>query len=120
MIEFHEDFKFIFDLYIGLMSARVSTGVDGVVVALPTERGSNCRFWGTAHIPFDPNLRAQGFALQQSGVDEIHREALFANAMVEVYAACVAQLQSQLSSQNQALQIQSDRYMVKQSVIDLS
>ena len=94
-------------IYIGLMSGTSLDGVDGVVVAMPSEPGQQMQILGTAHIPFDPDLRAQGLALQQSGVDEIHREALFANAMVEVYAACVAQLQSQLSSQIQASRIRA-------------
>ncbi|WMW80172.1 anhydro-N-acetylmuramic acid kinase [Undibacterium cyanobacteriorum] len=79
------------NLYIGLMSGTSLDGVDGVLVDLPRAT-EPMRILATAHIPFDAALREQGMALQQSGYDEIHREALFANEVVEQYAHCVQRL----------------------------
>lgn len=79
------------NLYIGLMSGTSLDGVDGVLVDLP-KTAEPMRILATAHIPFDAGLREQGMALQQSGYDEIHREALFANEVVEQYAHCVQHL----------------------------
>lgn len=79
------------NLYIGLMSGTSLDGVDGVLVDLPLA-ALPMRILATAHVPFDAALREQGMALQQAGYDEIHREALFANEVVEQYADCVQRL----------------------------
>ncbi len=82
------------DLYIGLMSGTSLDGVDGVLVALPDAAGSGqgMQMLASCYVPFPPELREQLMALQQPGMNEIHMEALAANAVVERYAACVASL----------------------------
>ncbi len=45
-----------------------------------------------SYVPFPDSLRAELMSLQSAGHDEIHREALAANHMVEHYAECVAAL----------------------------
>ncbi|GAC1527748.1 MAG: anhydro-N-acetylmuramic acid kinase [Collimonas sp.] len=54
------------------------------------------RLLASSYVPFSAGLRADVLALQQSGENEIQREALLANALVERYAECVADLQRQL------------------------
>ena len=72
-------------LYIGLMSGTSLDGVDGVLTAFD----SHIR---AAYVPFPDTLRTALLDLQQSGPDEIHREALAANALAQLYADCVHQL----------------------------
>ncbi len=79
-------------LFIGLMSGTSLDGVDGVLAEF-TECGTHTL--GAAYVPFPVALRADLMALQASGTNEIHREALAANALQEHYAACVAQLLAQ-------------------------
>lgn len=74
--------------YIGLMSGTSLDGVDGVLTTLsgPVQM---------ATVPFPAALRRELMALQSAGANEIHREAMAANALVALYAACVhALLQS--------------------------
>ncbi|MFZ6842859.1 anhydro-N-acetylmuramic acid kinase [Undibacterium sp. RuTC16W] len=86
------------NLYIGLMSGTSLDGVDGVAVILPAKgEHSAMRLLASSYVPFSDGLRADMMALQQSGENEIHREAMVANALVERYAVCVADLQRQLS-----------------------
>ncbi|WP_394777439.1 anhydro-N-acetylmuramic acid kinase [Undibacterium sp.] len=82
------------DMYIGLMSGTSLDGVDGVLVALPeaTDSGAAMQMLASSYVPFSAELREQLMALQQPGINEIHLEALAANAIVERYAACVAAL----------------------------
>ncbi|WP_293780529.1 anhydro-N-acetylmuramic acid kinase [uncultured Oxalicibacterium sp.] len=82
-------------LYIGLMSGTSLDGVDGALAAFNNESGTLRTTLASAYIPFPAALRAELLALQSSGVDEIHREALAANQLVEHYAACVAALLEQ-------------------------
>ena len=77
------------DCYIGLMSGTSMDGADGVLVDLS---GPRPVVRAAAHEPFPPALREAFGALQQPGDDEIHREAMAANALARVYAACVATL----------------------------
>ena len=79
-------------LYLGLMSGTSLDGVDGVLVHLPEKAGMPMQIIANAHIPFDSEIRSQALALQQSGDDEIHREALFANAVTQIYVRCVGKL----------------------------
>ncbi len=72
-------------LYIGLMSGTSLDGVDGVLTAFDGRLHA-------AYVPFPDALRAALLALQQSGADEIHREALAANELARLYAECVQQL----------------------------
>ncbi len=79
-------------LYIGLMSGTSMDGVDGALVDFG---GNAVQTIAAAHVPFAPELRADLMALQSAGPNEIEREALAANALAELYAACVAKLLSQ-------------------------
>jgi anhydro-N-acetylmuramic acid kinase len=77
------------------MSGTSLDGVDGVLAAFPAASATSATLatLATAYIPFDDNLRAALMALQSSGPDEIHREALVAAQLARHYAECVAQLQ---------------------------
>lgn len=83
-------------LFIGLMSGTSLDGVDGVLADF-SEGGSAhaIRTITTAYLPFPSNLREELMALQVPGDNEIHREALAANALMHCYAECVAQLLAQ-------------------------
>ena len=76
-------------LCIGVMSG---TSLDGVDAVLADFSGERPRVLGAIYSPFTPALRASLLALQSSGVDELHRAALAANALVDCYAAAVAAL----------------------------
>lgn len=79
--------------YIGLMSGTSMDGVDGVLSVFETrESCHHVHVLASAHIEFAPALRAELAALQFSGTDEIHREALAASQITRCYADCVAQL----------------------------
>jgi anhydro-N-acetylmuramic acid kinase len=77
------------ELFIGLMSGTSLDGVDGVLVDL-----SRDRLKVVAHVnaPLSQALAEELLALNTPGVNEIHRAALAANALVRVYAHIVAQL----------------------------
>jgi anhydro-N-acetylmuramic acid kinase len=100
-------------LFIGLMSGTSMDGVDGVLARFdpapctaPTADNApapacapapalSCATLAHAHQPFPPELREQFMALQQPGENEIEREALAANQLAHLYAACVRQLLEQ-------------------------
>lgn len=77
------------DRYIGLMSGTSLDGVDGVLADFS---GEHPAVLADAYVPFSPELRRTFLDLQHAGHDEIHREALAANALAVVYAECVAKL----------------------------
>jgi anhydro-N-acetylmuramic acid kinase len=80
-------------LYIGLMSGTSLDGVDGVLASFPSgDTDKPSIMHASAYAPFSDVLRADLLALQASGPDEIHREALAANALARCYAMCTAQL----------------------------
>ncbi|MET0961841.1 MAG: anhydro-N-acetylmuramic acid kinase [Noviherbaspirillum sp.] len=77
-------------LYIGLMSGTSMDGVDGVLASFPDT--GRIATLAAAHLPFPEALRSELMALQAPGGNEIHREALAANALARLYAQCVAAL----------------------------
>lgn len=77
-------------LYIGLMSGTSLDGVDGVLASF-ADSGQIATL-ATAHLPFSDALRDDVMMLQSPGDNEIHREALAANALARLYARCVAAL----------------------------
>jgi anhydro-N-acetylmuramic acid kinase len=82
-------------LFIGLMSGTSLDGVDGVLARFAAVgEDSGIKTLATAHVNFSPELHAELLALQHSGADEIHREALAGNLLAGCYAACVEQLLS--------------------------
>lgn len=80
-------------LYIGLMSGTSLDGVDGVLAAFPADFPHQpVDVLATAYVAFPTPLRSELMALQESGKDEINREASCANVLALQYAECVAQL----------------------------
>lgn len=77
------------DLYIGLMSGTSMDGVDAVLAAFPSQTPDELHTLACAHLPFPDDLLDQLHALQTSGPDELHREAIAANALAELYARAV-------------------------------
>lgn len=90
------------DLYIGLMSGTSLDGVDGVICDF---NGKPPKIIAHASEPLPQPLRNQLFALNTAGDNELHRAALAANALVNVYAKVVQQLLD--SAQRTANQIQA-------------
>jgi len=72
-------------LYIGLMSGTSLDGIDGVL-------SSSNQTLHAAFVAFPDALRAELLTLQSPSENEIHREALAANQLTTLYAACVQQL----------------------------
>jgi anhydro-N-acetylmuramic acid kinase len=75
-------------LFIGLMSGTSLDGVDGVLA----DFGATTRVLAHRHQPFTPPLRQELLALNRAGDNELHRAALAANALVDVYAGVVGLL----------------------------
>jgi anhydro-N-acetylmuramic acid kinase len=78
--------------YVGLMSGTSLDGVDGVLARDDATEGPPLRAVAHASIPMPEALRAELLALNRSGPDELHRAALAANAVSELYALTVARL----------------------------
>lgn len=76
-------------LYAGLMSGTSLDGVDGVLVDFSFQRP---RVLGHISAAFPVALKHELLQLNVSGSDELHRAALAANALVQVYAEVLAQL----------------------------
>ncbi len=83
-------------LFIGLMSGTSLDGVDGVLAEFPADgHDTPVSTIATTYIPFPAALREDLMALQAPADNEIHHEAVAANAIARHYAACVAQLTAQ-------------------------
>ncbi len=77
------------ELYIGLMSGTSLDGVDGVLADFTQ---SKLRVLAHASAPLPPDLKEELLALNQPGHNELHRAALAANTLMQVYAYVVEQL----------------------------
>ena len=77
------------DFFIGVMSG---TSLDGVDAVLATFGDGGPQVVAAAGEPFEPSLRAALLALQRAGPDELHRAALAANDLADVYARLVGKL----------------------------
>jgi anhydro-N-acetylmuramic acid kinase len=73
--------------YVGVMSGTSLDGVDAVVAEFT---GNACNFIGAVHRDFSEELRAELFALQQSGRNEIARASRAANDLADAYAEAIA------------------------------
>jgi anhydro-N-acetylmuramic acid kinase len=77
------------ELYVGLMSG---TSLDGVDAALAAFDGDRIECLATHYIPFPDDLRNEALAIQVPGENELHRAALLANRLADIYAKAVANL----------------------------
>lgn len=80
------------DRYIGLMSGTSMDGVDGVLLDFSNAAPAVLQY-ACAALPSE--LRAELGALNTAGHNELHRAALAANALTQVYARVVTQLLEQ-------------------------
>ena len=71
------------DIYIGLMSGTSLDGSDGVLVDFS---GSKPRVLASATQVFPADFRAELLALNAPSDNELHRAALAANRLAEIYA----------------------------------
>lgn len=83
------------DLFAGLMSGTSLDGVDAVLVCWPQGTQGRPEVLAHLHRPFEPTLRAELMALNQSGPDELRRAALAANGVALAYAQVLEQLLAQ-------------------------
>lgn len=75
------------------MSGTSLDGVDGALAAFPSSGSAQqIETLSTAYLPFPTELRKELMALQAPCENELHREALAANALASLYAQCVARL----------------------------
>lgn len=77
------------DLYIGLMSGTSLDGADGVLVDFSSAK---LRVLATATQSFSSGFRSELLALNSPSDNELHRAALAANQLAEVYATVVSAL----------------------------
>jgi len=80
------------DLYIGLMSGTSLDGADGVLIDFSSPKP---RVLASATQAFSSDFRAELLALNSPSSNELHRAALAANQLADVYAAVVASLLEQ-------------------------
>ena len=81
--------------YIGLMSGTSLDGVDGVLVHDTAAGSAPIHASAHASLPMPAALQRELLALNQAGDNELHRAALAANAISELYADAVMQLLGQ-------------------------
>jgi anhydro-N-acetylmuramic acid kinase len=84
------------ELYIGLMSGTSMDGVDAVLARIPRpsekaggNRACHLGVVGHVHRPYSAPLVDELLLLNSEGTNELHRAALAANAVSEVYAQAV-------------------------------
>lgn len=68
------------------------TSLDGVDAVLAAARGGEFRLLASAHLSYPAKLRSRLLALQESAHDELHRAALLANEVSDLYAGAVRRL----------------------------
>jgi anhydro-N-acetylmuramic acid kinase len=86
------------------MSGTSLDGVDGVLASFSEDgSGRSIETVATSYVPFPEDLRADLLRLQAASDDEIHREAMASNQLVQHYAQCIAQLLKQSSIAPQAV-----------------
>lgn len=71
-------------LYIGLMSGTSLDGVDAALVEFAADRAPCCV--ATHFIAFPADLRDDALAIQTPGSNELHRAAMLANRLADLYA----------------------------------
>src|SRR5690606_13042913 len=74
-------------MYIGLMSGTSLDAVDGVLADFPQNGQPHVLASASRALP--PRLRAELLALNQPGDNELHRAAVAANALADLYAEVV-------------------------------
>ena len=77
------------EYYVGLMSG---TSLDGVDAVLAAARGRHFRLLERIHLSYPAKLRSRLLALQQHGNNELHRAAVLANELSDLYADAVRRL----------------------------
>jgi anhydro-N-acetylmuramic acid kinase len=68
------------------------TSLDGVDAVLAAARAKQFRLLATVHLSYPANLRSRLLALQENEHDELHRAALLANEVSDLYAGAVRRL----------------------------